>query len=176
MKLFVVGFMGAGKSGIGREAARRAGVRFVDTDREVEAACGETVGEIFAGQGEAAFRRMERDVLETVAATEGDMIVATGGGLPCEGDAMRFMNEMGHTVYLKLSSGKLMHRLRHGQARRPKLEGMDEAQLAQYIERTLPEREGCYMQASMIIDCDTLSDDSVTEYVAGYAARCMRRP
>jgi shikimate kinase len=169
MLLFIVGYMGAGKSGIGREAARRAGVRFVDTDKEVEELHGATVSEIFARDGEAAFRKSEREVIERLVAEGGNAIVATGGGLPCEGDAMKLMNAAGRTVYLRLSSAKLVPRLRHGQSRRPKLDGLDEKGLLEYIERTLPIREECYMQATMIIDCDTLSDESVTAYVAMFA-------
>ncbi len=168
MLLFIVGFMGAGKSGIGREAARRAGVRFVDTDKEIEQMYGATVSEIFAREGEAAFRKSEREVVERLAAEGGDAIIATGGGLPCENDTMKLLNEIGRTVYLKLSPAKLVPRLRHGQERRPKLDGLDEKGLLEYIERTLPGREECYMQATMIIDCDRLSDDSVTDYVAGF--------
>ncbi len=118
MLLFVVGYMGAGKSGIGREAARRAGVRFVDTDREVETMHGATVSEIFAHKGEEAFRKSEREVVERLIAEGGDAIIATGGGLPCSEGMMKAMNEAGRTVYLKLSPSKLLMRLRHGQARR----------------------------------------------------------
>jgi shikimate kinase len=166
MILFVVGYMGAGKSGIGREAARAAGVRFVDTDAEVERMHGATVAQIFAQHGEAVFRRSEREVLERLAAEGGDMIVATGGGLPCEGDAMEFMNGVGRTVYLKLSPARLVHRLRPGQARRPKLDGLDEAGILRFVEQTLPAREEHYMKASMVIDCDSLSDSAVCGYVA----------
>lgn len=168
MLLFIVGYMGAGKSGIGREAARRAGVRFVDTDREVEALHGATVSEIFARFGESVFRRSEREVIERLAAEGGDAIIATGGGLPCEKGVMQLLNETGRTVYLKLSPSKLIPRLRHGQVRRPKIDGLGEKELLEYITQTLPEREKYYMQSTMIIDCDTLSDDSVTEYVAGF--------
>lgn len=163
MLLFIVGFMGAGKSGIGREAAKAVGARFVDTDKEVEALVGMTVNEIFEQHGEEFFRAREREVLESLT---GDAIVATGGGLPCQAGAMEWMNEKGRTVYLKLSPEKLLYRLRHGQARRPKLHGLDEAGLLRYIKETLPTREPFYMRSSMIIDCDRLSDASVANYVA----------
>ncbi len=173
MLLFIVGYMGAGKSGIGRIAAQRAGVRFIDTDREVEMMYGTTVSEIFARYGEAAFRKSEREVVERLVAEGGDAIVATGGGLPCENGMMMLLNEAGRTVYLKFSPAKLFPRLWHGQARRPKLDGLDEKGLLEYIERTLPMREECYMQAAMVIDCDTLTDDSATDYIAGYALRMI---
>ncbi len=171
MILFLVGFMGAGKSGIGRDASRRAGVRFVDTDREVESLCGATVNEIFADRGEVEFRKLEREVLAKVVAMGGDAIVATGGGLPCEGDAMEFMNSVGRTVYIKFSPDKLLQRLLHGQARRPKLHGMNRTQMLDYIEQTLPGREAAYMRATMIVDGDRLSDDSICDYVVDYMRR-----
>ncbi len=168
MLLFLVGFMGAGKSGIGQLAAKLAGVAFVDTDKEVEKACGGiTVTEIFERHGEEFFRQKERKVLESL---RDDAIVATGGGLPTIGDAMAYMNRVGRTVYLKTSPEGLYRRLQHGQARRPKIRDLDAQKLIEYIRRTLPERETFYERASMIIDCDVIPDDSAANYVAEFFA------
>lgn len=165
MKVFVVGYMGAGKSGLGKDAARRARVSFVDTDCEVELEYGATVAEIFEREGEEYFRRLEREVLERVTAMPGSAVIATGGGLPCRGDAMAFMNRAGRTVYLKFGVEKLLRRLRLGLDRRPKLHGMDAEQLRTYVAATLAEREPFYAQASMVIDCDVLSDSSAADYI-----------
>lgn len=168
MIFYITGFMGAGKSGIGREAAKRAGVRFVDMDREIERIHGMSVAEIFARVGERVFRKSERTVLEELSRTEGDLVVSAGGGTPCEGDNMELMNATGKTIYLKLTPSKLIVRIMPGQHRRPKLAGMDEGQVLDYIRQTLPGREEYYMQATMVVDCDALSDESITNYVAEY--------
>lgn len=174
MVFFIVGYMGAGKSSVGREAAKRAGMRFVDMDREVEQIHGMPVAEIFDLDGERVFRKSEREVLEQLAAADDDLVVSCGGGTPCQGDNMSLMNEAGKTIYLKLSPAKLIKRLRPGQTKRPILKGMDTDQMLALIERMLPEREPFYMRASMVIDCDALSDDSICGYVADYAKYCLQ--
>ncbi len=162
--------MGAGKSSVGRDAARRAGMRFVDMDREIERVHGMTVAEIFERVGEGVFRKSEREVLEQLAAAaDDDVIVSCGGGTPCQGDNMALMNAVGKTIYLKLSPEKLVKRLRPGQTKRPLLKDMDGGQMLAMIEEMLPGREPFYMQASMIVDCDTLGDDSICRHVADYA-------
>lgn len=168
MVFFIVGYMGAGKSSVGREAARRAEMRFVDMDREVERMHGMTVTEIFEREGEVVFRKSERGVLEQLAATDEDVIVSCGGGTPCQGDNMALMNAAGKTIYLKLSPAKLIKRLKPGQTKRPILKDMDSGQMLVLIEEMLPRREPFYMQASMVIDCDALSDDSICRHVADY--------
>lgn len=172
MIFYLTGYMGCGKSSIGREVARRTGYGFVDTDREVEKMHGYTVADIFEHEGEEAFRTSEREVLLRIAAEGGNVIVATGGGAPCHGDNMEMMNATGKTVYLKLSPGKLVQRLKPGQTRRPKLSGMDRGQMLEYIAQNLPLRENIYARSSMTVGCDTLSDDSICRHVADYIGYC----
>ena len=168
MIFFIIGYMGAGKSSVGREVARRTGIRFADMDKEIEKMHRMTVSEIFANQGERVFRKSERTVLEQLAEEDGDVIVSAGGGTPCQGDNIELMNRTGKTIYLKLSPAKLVSRLKPGQERRPILTGMNKEQMLEFIERALPEREPCYLKASMIIDCDRLSDDSICSHVTEY--------
>lgn len=172
MIFYLTGYMGCGKSSIGRETAKRAGYRFVDTDREVEKMRGRTVAEIFEREGEEAFRASEREVLQRIAAEGENVIVATGGGAPCHGNNMEMMNATGKTIYLKLSPEKLVRRLKPGQTHRPKLSGMDRTQMLKYIEQSLPLREEIYLRSSMVIGCDTLSDDSICRHVADYIQHC----
>ena len=173
MIFFIIGYMGAGKSSVGREVARRTGIRFVDMDREVERMHGAAVAEIFAREGEGVFRKSERTVLEQLAGEQDDLIVSAGGGTPCQGDNIGLMNRAGKTIYLKMSPEKLVSRLRPGQARRPILAGMDTPQMLEFIREALPVREPYYQEASMIVDCDALGDDSIcrhiTEYVKHFA-------
>ena len=174
MVFYLVGYMGCGKSSIGREAARRAGYGFIDTDREVEKMEGMSVAEIFSAKGEETFRALEDEVLRRVAAQGGNVIVATGGGTPCYSDNMALMNSTGKTIYLRLSPVNIVRRLRPGQAHRPKLSGMSKEQMLRYMECNLPARETTYARAAMTIWCDTLSDDSIVRHVVDYVRYCEK--
>lgn len=167
MLIFLVGFMGCGKSTIGRRVARRLGYDFVDTDSVIEQKSGRSVSEIFASAGEEAFRRMEREAIEEIP-SGGDVIVATGGGLPCFGGNMELMRGRGSVVYFRMSPERLFGRLEKGRARRPKLAGMDDGQLREYIRTTLAEREPYYLQASAVIDCDGVSDEYIASHISHY--------
>ena len=109
-RVFLIGYMGAGKTTVGRLLARRAGLTFIDLDHYIESRFHKAVPAIFAEKGEAAFRDMERRMLHEVAEFE-DVLVSTGGGAPCFFDNMAFMNTHGTTVYLKVSVEELANRL-----------------------------------------------------------------
>lgn len=168
MVIFLIGFMGCGKTSIGRKVAAQAGFRFMDMDREIEERCGMNVAGIFERHGEPYFRRCERELLESLAGQDGDLVVSTGGGVPCHGDNMDVMNRTGRTVYLKMSPPKLVKRLEHGRDKRPKIQGMDDGALLEYIGRTLPGREEYYNKAHIVIDCDGAADDYICRHIAGY--------
>lgn len=164
MVLFLVGFMGSGKSSVGRRLASALGYDFVDTDKVIEEDTGVTISEIFAREGESGFRRRERDVLMQLPA-DGDVVVATGGGMPCFGDNLSEMQRRGKVIYFKLSPEHLVGRLGRGRARRPKIAGMSDAELLDYISAQLPAREGWYEAADMVIDCNGVSDDYLIRHI-----------
>ena len=110
MLIFLIGYMGSGKTTIGRGLARRLGLRFIDMDTEVEQRTGMSVTDYFAARGEEAFRGEEREVLRCLT-NEQDAVVATGGGVPCFFDNMEVMNASGLTIYLKMGPEKLAARL-----------------------------------------------------------------
>lgn len=166
MIIFMVGYMGSGKTSLGKELARRLGYRFADMDKLVEDKCGKTISEIFAEKGEAYFRDCERRMLESFKDIREDVVVATGGGVPCFGNNMDVMKEAGVTVYLKMSPPKLVVRLEHGRDKRPIIRGMDDAQLLKFIEEKLPERDAYYSRSAIVIDCDGRSDDYIVSHIA----------
>lgn len=123
-KVFLVGYMGCGKSTLARKLSRRTGVRAVDTDAEVERMEGASVGDIFRYEGEERFRELERSVVERVAASGEACIVATGGGLPTWSDNMEMLSKAGTTVYLRRSAERIAARLTpYGRAKRPNCRG-----------------------------------------------------
>ena len=164
MTLFLIGFMGCGKSSLGRKLAARLGCDFFDTDKAIESDTGVTIGEIFAYEGEEGFRLRERDMLCSLP-DGGRVVVATGGGLPCYADNLQVMVSKGKSVYLRLSPEKLVSRLGRGRARRPKIAGMNDEELLKYICDLLPQREEYYMAADMVVECDNLSDVEIVEAI-----------
>ena len=161
MVIFLVGFMGCGKSTVGRRLAAAGGYNFVDLDEVVAEKAGMSIPEIFATQGEEAFRKLEREAIEQLSLQD-RTVVATGGGAPCYGDNMRLLSERGTTVYLKMSARKLSQRLLHVRVPRPKIAGLGPEELFDYVTTLLTEREPIYMQSKIVVDCD---DSQVTTVV-----------
>ena len=153
MVIFLVGFMGCGKSTVGRRLAAAGGYNFVDLDEVVAEKAGMSIPEIFATQGEEAFRKLEREAIEQLSLQD-RTVVATGGGAPCYGDNMRLMSDRGTTVYLKMSARKLSQRLLHVRVPRPKIAGLGPEELFDYVTTLLAEREPIYMQSRIVVDCD----------------------
>lgn len=171
MLIFLVGYMGAGKSTGGQRLARRLRFPFYDTDRMLEKRAACSIAEIFAQQGEAAFRVMERDVIrglidaDRAADRDADRnaVVSTGGGAPCHFDTMDRMRAAGVTIYLQLPVEKLVERLEPSRkpSSRPLLSGVSKGALPALIAEHLAEREPFYTRASMIVDGQTFESERV---------------
>lgn len=166
--LFLVGYMGCGKSTLGRKLARRLGVEYVDTDHEVEQAEGAAVYDIFQYAGEEYFRRAERAALERTIAV-GAAVVSTGGGLPTWSDNMARMNEVGCTVYLRRSAENIASRLSpFGRQKRPRLRGLNDEELVRFMREDMACREAHYAAAQLVIDCDPLNDEEILDLILNF--------
>ena len=140
--LFLVGYAGSGKSSLGRRLARAMACRFVDTDKLVEQSVGASIADIFYYEGEEYFRRAERDALESLADSEGDFVVATGGGMPTWSDNMSWMNDHGTTVYISRSCEQILSRLtEYGREKRPMFRGKSDEELVIFMRQQMAERE-----------------------------------
>lgn len=169
MLVFLIGYMGSGKTSIGKKLAARLNYGFIDTDREIEQSYGGTVRELFEKEGEAFFRRRERELLEKLGEREGDFIVSTGGGMPCAPGNIELMNGAGLTIYLKMGPEKLASRLKGGRDKRPMLRGLADEELVSFIARNLELRGPFYGRAAMVLECDDASD----EYICAQAEQCI---
>ena len=150
--LILVGPMGAGKSSIGRQLARRFDLRFADADACVEATAGASVAQLFEREGEAGFRQRERDVLADLLAQDG-LVLATGGGAVLDADNRALMQRRGYVVHLHVSQARQLARLADDTTR-PLLARPDRAQVLEALAIT---RAPLYAQvADLVFDTDAL--------------------
>lgn len=167
-RIFLIGFMGAGKTTLGVALSHAVGMEFVDMDWYIEQRYHKTVRELFAEGGEEEFRRIEQRILHEVGEFE-NVIVATGGGAPCFFDNMDYMNRMGDTVFLEVSVEHLFGRLKSAKQTRPILMDKTDEELREFIRVALEQRMPCYSRASYRFSADNLEDrsqiaDSVTAF------------
>lgn len=151
--VFLIGYMGCGKTTLGEVLARQMGVPFIDLDEYIERQQGMTIVEIFAREGEERFRQLETAALGKVAAMDG-VIIACGGGTPCHGNNMTLMNEMGITVWLTTSPERITARLLLPEQRvkRPKFNDLPDEAFLPLVQRELERRSPYYNQASLQFD------------------------
>lgn len=154
-RIYLIGYMGAGKTTVGRALEKLAGLSFIDLDHYIEGRYLKTIGQLFAERGEEAFREIERRVLHEVSMFE-DVIISTGGGTPCFYDNMEFMKANGTTVYLKVSVDELAKRLELCKHTRPVLQGRTGDELKVFIARNLEDREVFYERADVLFDAETM--------------------
>ena len=134
VRIFLTGYMGAGKTTLGKAFARKMNVPFVDLDWYIEERFHKTVGELFTERGETGFRELERNMLHEVSEFE-NVVISTGGGAPCFFDNMEFMNRVGKTVFLDVHPDVLFRRLRIAKQQRPILQGKEDDELKAFIIR-----------------------------------------
>ena len=157
-RIFLIGYMGAGKTTLGKAFSRELGLTFIDLDWYIEERFHKTVGELFTERGETGFRELERNMLHEVAEFE-NVVISTGGGAPCFFDNMEFMNGAGQTVYLKVSVEELAKRLELCKSTRPILEGRSGDELRAFIAESLEKREPFYSKASIVFDAEEMMTD-----------------
>ena len=160
--IFLIGFMGSGKTTLGRKLASRMGYEFIDLDHKLEQQVELSIAEYFSFFGEDAFRKLESEVLKKTVYPE-NVVISTGGGLPCYFDNMDWMKTNGKVVYLKLPPKTLADRLENGKEERPLLQDKHGEALVAFIEQKLEEREKFYSQANIIADGLSLTAEKLEE-------------
>lgn len=156
-RIILIGYMGAGKTTVGRQLALNLGLQFYDLDWYIEMRYRTTVANIFAEKGEEGFREIERNMLHEVAEFE-DVVLSCGGGTPCFFDNMEYMNSLAETVYLKASPEVLAAHLKMGKVERPLIKGKTDEELLQYIKDSLDKREPFYTKAKHTLDVSLLDN------------------
>lgn len=157
--IFLIGYMGCGKSTLGRALSKATGWQFIDLDNYIEGRYHKTVNEIFAEKGEEGFRTLEKNMLHEVALFE-NVIIACGGGTPCFYDNMEFMNAHGTTVFLNADIEKLHTRLMRGRHKRPLIANKSDEELREFILAALDKRMKFYSMAKAVFTSDLLDTRS----------------
>ncbi|MCK3682711.1 shikimate kinase [Maribellus sp. YY47] len=146
MRIYLIGYMGCGKSTLGRRLAKHLDVQFVDMDHYIEERNCKTIPQIFEEEGEAEFRSKERKALEELSEFT-DIVIATGGGAPCFFDNIDLMNRTGKTIYMNINPAILADRLLTSKTERPLIKGKSREELVAFIDETLKKRNEFYTQA-----------------------------
>jgi len=162
--VFLTGFMGTGKTAVGRELARRLGIRFLDIDQEIEQAARMTVAQIFARHGEADFRAREREMIERMSALSG-AVVATGGGAVVDEANRRRMRAAGKVVCLRADVATILERVGGGDER-PLLAGTDDK--AGRVRSLLDARAAAYADADHVVDTSRRTVAAIVDEIAGW--------
>jgi len=153
--IYLIGFMGSGKSTTGRKMARKLDLGYTDLDTMIENKYRITVPDIFNRYDEAAFRKVEHETLKETFVFN-DHVVSTGGGTPCFYNNMELINRNGTSVYLQMDPKSLHSRLMASKKRRPLLENRPPEEVLRFIREELKRREEYYLQAHYVIKGENL--------------------
>ncbi|MEO6406492.1 MAG: shikimate kinase [Ferruginibacter sp.] len=164
MCIFLIGFMGSGKSYWAKKWAEKYHLKFIDMDDLIENQTGKSIQQIFDEEGENGFRLREKRTLQGLP-TDESVIVACGGGTACYFDNLQWMNEIGITLYLKASVEQIISRVSTELYNRPLVKNIKKDELKPFIENKLQQREPYYSQAKFTIAVEDLDENSIRKFI-----------
>jgi len=152
-RIILVGFMGSGKTFIGKKLAEQLNLPFIDSDSEIEQREQLCITDIFRTKGESYFREKEKEFIQSLSVTDNEaFVMAVGGGLPCFNNLMKSLNHLGTTLYLNCTVETLFSRLQNEQTQRPLLHSISAHDLLNHITTKLNERASFYLQSNIIVN------------------------
>lgn len=160
-KIFLLGFMGSGKTTIGKKLANQLTLPFIDLDKAIEAHTNQSIDIIFKLRGEDEFRRIEHETLTNLIKSEKNFVMSLGGGTPCFHDNIDLINKNGTTVYLKYNSGILTSRLINAIKDRPLIKNKSKEEMASFIEQLLKKRELFYNKSNHIVEGNNIKTEDI---------------
>lgn len=163
-RIILVGFMGAGKSKLGKGLARKLNIPFFDTDEMIEEIEQMSIEQLFRSKGEAYFRGLEKQVIEEMKVRT-EFVLSVGGGLPCYGNLIDELNALGTTIYLKHSPGILQQRLRNNKQNRPLLINLSDEEMSEFITNKLKEREMYYLKSQLVLKTEEQSTNKIIHHL-----------
>ena len=152
MKIFLIGFMGSGKSHWGRLLSQKLSIPFFDLDAQVEESAGKSIAEIFVTEGEEHFRMQEKEVLHIITESHESFVMACGGGSPCYFNNIEYMQQAGTTVWINTALELLYQRLVKEKEKRPLIKELTDEQLKSFISKKFADRKIYYEQADIKMD------------------------
>ena len=156
-RIILIGYMGAGKTTVGKALSKELGIIFYDLDWYIESRMRKSVAQIFAERGEEGFRVIERNMLHEVAEFE-DVVISCGGGTPCFFDNMDYLNQQAQVVFLRCEPEVLKEHLLMGKGDRPLLKGKSAEELIGFIRQQLEYREPYYLKAKYTLDVSLMDN------------------
>ena len=165
MKIFLIGFMGSGKTHWGKLLSQKLNLPFFDLDEQIVANEEKPINEIFEEFGEEYFRLLEKDVLHIITESKESFVMACGGGTPCYFKNIDYMKKSGTPVWINTSVDVMYERLLKDAAHRPLVKELSEDQLKDYIIKKFSDRKIYYQQAELIIDEETISLENFVEKI-----------
>lgn len=165
IRIILIGYMGAGKTTVGKDLAKVLGVTFYDLDWYIETRMRKTVKQIFDERGEEGFRQIEHNMLHEVAEFE-NVVISCGGGTPCFFDNMEYLNQQGDTIYLQATPEVLHQHLKMGKGVRPLLLNKTPEEVDAFITEQLAYREQFYLKARHILDVNLMdSYEKIADHI-----------
>jgi shikimate kinase len=168
MRIYLVGFMGSGKTHWGKLLSQKMRLPFFDLDKQIEEKEEKTISDIFATEGEEHFRLLEKEVLHIITESHDSFVMATGGGTPCYYNTIDYMKKNGIVVWLNSSVESLYGRLLQERDTRPLLKDLSDDQLHAFITKKYADRKIYYSQASVTASEDQLSLDGLISKIFHY--------
>lgn len=165
MRIFLIGFMGSGKTHWGNLLAKRLQLPFYDLDEEIEAREKKSISQIFATNGEEYFRMMEREILESIINDHTSLVLSCGGGTPCFFNNIDLMKKYGVVVWLNSSIDALYERLVREKNKRPLLKNISNDELKSYILKKMNDRRLYYEQADISVEEEQVNLDSLIQTI-----------
>ncbi len=164
-RIILIGYMGAGKTTVGKDLAKALGVTFYDLDWYIETRMRRTVKQIFDERGEEGFRKIERNMLHEVAEFE-NVVISCGGGTPCFFDNIDYMNRQGETIYLQATPQVLQAHLKMGRGVRPLLLNKTDDEALAFMKEQLLQREPYYLKAKHVLDVNLMDNyDKIASHI-----------
>lgn len=165
MKIFLIGFMGSGKTHWGRLLSQKLGIPFFDLDEQVTGHAGKSIPEIFEKEGEEHFRLMEKEVLHIITESHDSFVMACGGGSPCYFNNIDYMNQSGTTVWINTPPETLFDRLMKEKEKRPLIKALSDEQLRSFIIKKFADRKIYYEQADIMMDEEPVELDKLIQKI-----------
>ena len=167
--IYIIGYMGSGKTTIAKELSNMLKLPYVDTDKEIQKKTNYTINEIFKKFDEIYFRKNEKEILTSI---KGNKIVSTGGGLPIYSDNMRYIKKNGISIYLKTPIQILFNRLKNSSDNRPLIQNIKNSDLKKFINKQIKQREYFYKQANYILETKDLSKEEILRKIHSFVCSC----